>query len=171
MPDASVATHKDLSERTLGVLLLLPAALLLMVIVVYPIATLFWNSLHSTDPANPQAGELFVGLDNYARAFADDRFWSSTLKTVLYVVVTVPGALLVGLGLALLPTGLLLGWKHHYQRYYKAKAAEKTRAISEQYPELVRAWGGVAVLNNVATVQGLLDSLDRMSSRVMETEA
>jgi serine/threonine protein kinase len=79
--------------------------------------------------------------------------------------------LLVGLGLALLPTGLLLGWKHHYQRYYKAKAAEKTRAISEQYPELVRAWGGVAVLNNVATVQGLLDSLDRMSSRVMETEA
>ncbi|HXX84867.1 MAG TPA: sugar ABC transporter permease [Casimicrobiaceae bacterium] len=121
MTDASAATHKDLSERTLGILLLLPAALLLLVIVVYPIATLFWNSLHSTDPVNPQAGELFVGLDNYARAFADDRFWNSTLKTVLYIVVTVPGALLVGLGLALLANqpfkmkwpvrlGLLLPW-------------------------------------------------------------
>ncbi len=57
-------------------LLLLPAALLLLVIVVYPIATLFWNSLHSVDHANPQAGELFVGVDNYARAFDDDRFWA-----------------------------------------------------------------------------------------------
>src|SRR5215813_13285857 len=121
MTDASAATHKDLSERALGILLLLPAALLLLLIVVYPIATLFWNSLHSTDPANPQAGELFVGLDNYARAFADDRFWNSTLKTVLYIVVTVPGALLLGLGLALLANqpfkmkwpvrlGLLLPW-------------------------------------------------------------
>jgi multiple sugar transport system permease protein len=121
MTDAPVTTHKDLSERTLGVLLLLPAALLLLVIVVYPIATLFWNSLHSVDQANPQTGEFFAGLDNYTRAFADDRFWSSTLHTVLYIVVTVPGSLLLGLGLALLANqpfkikwpvrlGLLLPW-------------------------------------------------------------
>ncbi|TMH29078.1 MAG: sugar ABC transporter permease [Betaproteobacteria bacterium] len=121
MTETSIVKHKDLSERTLGILLLLPAALLLLVIVVYPIATLFWNSLHSADPNNPQAEELFVGLDNYTRAFVDDRFWNSTLKTVLYVVVTVPGALLVGLGLALLANqpfrvkwpvrlGLLLPW-------------------------------------------------------------
>jgi multiple sugar transport system permease protein len=114
-------TPRDLSERALGTLLLLPAALLLLLIVVYPIATLFWNSLHSVDQANPQAGELFVGIDNYARAFADDRFWTSTLHTVLYVVVTVPGSLLIGLGLALLANkpfrvkwpvrlGLLLPW-------------------------------------------------------------
>ncbi len=121
MTDAPVTKHKDLSERALGALLLTPAALLLLLIVVYPIATLFWNSLHSVDQANPQAGEMFVGIDNYARAFADDRFWSSTLHTVLYIVVTVPGSLLVGLGLALLANkpfrikwpvrlGLLLPW-------------------------------------------------------------
>ena len=121
MTDAPVTKHKDLSERALGALLLAPAALLLLLIVVYPIATLFWNSLHSVDQANPQAGEMFVGIDNYARAFADDRFWSSTLHTVLYIVVTVPGSLLVGLGLALLANkpfrikwpvrlGLLLPW-------------------------------------------------------------
>ena len=67
MTETSIVKHKDLSERTLGILLLLPAALLLLVIVVYPIATLFWNSLHSADPNNPQAEELFVGLDNYTR--------------------------------------------------------------------------------------------------------
>lgn len=113
--------HRDLSERTLGALLLLPAALLLLLVVVYPIGTLFWTSLHSVDQANPQAGELFVGVDNYTRAFADDRFWQSTLHTVLFAVVTVPGALVVGLGLALLANnpfrikwpvrlGLLLPW-------------------------------------------------------------
>jgi multiple sugar transport system permease protein len=121
MTDAPVTTRKDLSERALGALLLAPAALLLLLIVVYPIATLFWNSLHSVDQANPQAGETFVGIDNYTRAFTDDRFWASTLHTVLYIVVTVPGSLLVGLGLALLANqpfkvkwpvrlGLLLPW-------------------------------------------------------------
>jgi multiple sugar transport system permease protein len=121
MTDAPITKHRDLSERALGALLLAPAALLLLLIVVYPIATLFWNSLHSVDQANPQAGETFVGIGNYTRAFADERFWNSTLHTVLYIVVTVPGALLVGLGLALLANrpfkvkwpvrlGLLLPW-------------------------------------------------------------
>ncbi len=121
-PDrAQAGAGKDLSEGALGVLLLLPAALLLLVIVVYPIATLFWNSLHTVDNANPAAGEVFVGFGNYARAFADDRFWQATWHTVGYILVTVPGALVVGLGLALLANqpfrikwpvrlGLLLPW-------------------------------------------------------------
>jgi multiple sugar transport system permease protein len=102
MNDAAVTKQKDMSEPMLGALLLLPAALLLLVIVVYPIATLFWTSLHSVDQANPQAGEQWVGIANYLRAFEDSRFWHSALQTVIYIVVTVPGALLVGLGLALL---------------------------------------------------------------------
>jgi len=121
------ATHapspvkRDLSERALGTLLLTPAALLLLVIVVYPIATLFWNSLHGVDNANPAAGEQWVGLKNYLNAFEDERFWNSTLHTVLYILVTVPASLVVGLGLALLANlpfrvkwpvrlGLLLPW-------------------------------------------------------------
>ncbi len=94
--------QKDMSEPMLGALLLLPAALLLLLIVVYPIATLFWTSLHGVDNANPAAGEHWVGLANYVRAFEDERFWHSTLQTAIYIVVTVPGALVVGLGLALL---------------------------------------------------------------------
>ena len=102
MNDAAVTKQKDMSEPMLGALLLLPAALLLLVVVVYPIGTLFWTSLHSIDNANPQAGEQWVGFANYLRAFDDSRFWHATLQTVIYIVVTVPGALVVGLGLALL---------------------------------------------------------------------
>lgn len=118
---ATPAGGRDLSERALGTLLLLPAALLLLAIVVYPIATLFWTSLTSVDQNLPLEGAKFVGLDNYLRAFDDSRFWHSTWNTVLYIVVTVPASLLVGLGLALLANqpfrikwpvrlGLLLPW-------------------------------------------------------------
>ena len=116
-----LVTRKDLSERALGTLLLLPAAALLLVIVIYPIATLFWNSLHAVDNANPAAAETFVAFANYTRAFDDGRFWHSSWNTILYAIVTVPGALIVGLGLALLANlpfrikwpvrlGLLLPW-------------------------------------------------------------
>jgi multiple sugar transport system permease protein len=121
MADSTFSLRKDLSEHALGALLLLPAAALLLVVVVYPIATLFWNSLHSVDLANPVAGESFVGLANYRRAVDDDRFWHSAWNTVLFIVITVPGALVLGLGLALLANlpfrikwpvrlGLLLPW-------------------------------------------------------------
>jgi multiple sugar transport system permease protein len=121
MNDAPVSQRKDLSECALGAVLLAPAAVLLLVIVVYPIATLFWNSLHSVDPNNPQAGEFWAGFANYTRAFDDDRFWHSSWNTILFIVVTVPGSLVVGLCLALLANnafkvkwpvrlGLLLPW-------------------------------------------------------------
>src|SRR5579862_5593095 len=112
---------RDLSERTLGFLLLAPAALLLLVIVVYPVADLVYSSFFTIHLAEPWLGEPFAGLDNYLRAFQDERFWQSVLHTLIYTVVTVPGALLVGLGLALLANlpfrrkwpvrlGLLLPW-------------------------------------------------------------
>jgi multiple sugar transport system permease protein len=117
----NVVVRRSLSERGLGFVLLAPAALLLLLIVVYPIATLVWNSFFDIHLAEPRKGEPFAGFDNYMRAFEDGRFWSSLAHTAIYVVVTVPGALLVGLGLALLANmpfrrkwlvrlGLLLPW-------------------------------------------------------------
>ena len=114
-------SRKSLSERGLGFALLAPAALLLLLIVVYPITALVWNSFFDIHLAEPWRGEPFVGIENYRRAFEDTRFWSSLGTTVIYTVFTVPGALLVGLGLALLANmpfrhkwpvrlGLLLPW-------------------------------------------------------------
>jgi multiple sugar transport system permease protein len=44
----------------------------------------------------------FVGLDNYRFALADPLFWNAVKNTMIITVVTVPGALVVGLGLAML---------------------------------------------------------------------
>ena len=92
---------RDPSERLLGALLLAPTFALLALIVAYPIGRLLWNSLFDlrlTGGGVPR----FIGLENYQLVFTDPDFWNATKNTLLITVVTVPGALLVGLGLALL---------------------------------------------------------------------
>ncbi len=93
---------RDPSEKTLGVLLLAPAFMLLALIVVYPIGKLIWNSFYDLRLSGGGGGIKFVGLDNYALVFKDPDFWNAATNTVLITLITVPGALVVGLGLAML---------------------------------------------------------------------
>ncbi len=92
---------RDPSEQTLAVLLLSPAALLLILIVVYPIAKLIYNSFFDMRLSG-RKGARFVGLENYALVLQDIDFWNAAGNTVLITLITVPGALIVGLGLAML---------------------------------------------------------------------
>ena len=98
-----LALHKlrDPSDRTLAVLLLAPAFLLLALIVAYPIGRLMVNSFFDIRLSGGQP-ERFVGLENYLLVFEDIDFWNATKNTVLITLITVPGALVVGLGLAML---------------------------------------------------------------------
>lgn len=96
-----LARASDPNERTLGVMLLAPAFLLLALIVVYPIGKLIWNSFF--DLRLSGGGTVkFVGWENYLLVLQDKDFWNATKNTVLITLITVPGALVVGLGLALL---------------------------------------------------------------------
>ena len=93
---------RDPSERLLGLLLLTPAFLLLALIVVYPIGKLIFNSFFDLRLSGGGGGLKFVGWENYALVLEDKAFWNATKNTVLITLITVPGALVVGLGLALL---------------------------------------------------------------------
>jgi multiple sugar transport system permease protein len=92
----------EVGETALAALLLAPAMALLGLLVLFPIGRLVWLSFHTLRLSEPWAGQPFVGLLNYQDLWADPRFWSSLGNTLLITLVTVPGALLVGLGLALL---------------------------------------------------------------------
>ncbi|MGJ4932103.1 carbohydrate ABC transporter permease [Bradyrhizobium sp. HKCCYLS2038] len=91
----------DPDDRTLAVLLLTPAALLLVVIIAYPVARLFYTSLFSLSLTSGLPAR-FVGLENYTLVMEDPVFWETTWNTLLITLITVPGALLAGLALALL---------------------------------------------------------------------
>ena len=93
---------RDPSERLLGLMLLTPAFLLLALIVVYPIGKLIFNSFFDLRLSGGGAGLKFVAWENYAMVLDDKAFWNATKNTLLITLITVPGALVVGLGLALL---------------------------------------------------------------------
>jgi multiple sugar transport system permease protein len=91
----------DPSERTLAVLLLMPTALLLSLIIVYPVCRLVWTSFQNLSLTSglPAA---FAGLENYSLMLEDPVFWETTWNTILITLITVPGALLLGMALALM---------------------------------------------------------------------
>lgn len=109
------------ADRRLGFALLAPAFLLLAAVVIYPIFELILTSFSENKLTEPWAARPWIGFDNYAKALGDARFWEAAFHTFLYIIVTVPGAVILGLGLALLANkpfkvkwpvrlGLLLPW-------------------------------------------------------------
>lgn len=91
----------DLNDKALAVLLLAPTAFLLALIIVYPVLKLGYTSFFNLSLTSGLPAE-FVGLDNYRLMISDPVFWETTWNTVLITLITVPGALVVGLALALL---------------------------------------------------------------------
>ena len=94
---AMLSKLKDPSEKTLAILLLTPAFLLLALIVVYPIGKLVYNSVFDIDKTG-----AYIGFVHYVDVWQDPQFWNATKNTLLITLITVPGALIAGLALALL---------------------------------------------------------------------
>lgn len=89
-------------RKTMAYLMVLPAIVIIVGVVFYPILDAFWLSLHAIDLRYPQQGEPFVGLKNYTDAFADPELWDSFRFTTLFAVISVSLELFVGMGIALL---------------------------------------------------------------------
>jgi raffinose/stachyose/melibiose transport system permease protein len=86
-----------------GYLWIIPALVLLLVFVYYPIVDNFRLSVFSWNAFSPQP--KFVGMANYERVFADPVFWTAMLNNVFYAVVSV----LFQVGIALVLAALLEG--------------------------------------------------------------
>jgi multiple sugar transport system permease protein len=85
-------------EGDLGLVLMLPGALLLVVFMAYPFFLGLWLSL--TDSTIGHAGR-FLGLRNFTGLLSDSIFRQTAQNTFVYALVTVPFKLVLGLGLAL----------------------------------------------------------------------
>src|SRR5438045_418787 len=89
----------DPDEATLGVLLLAPAAILLAVVIGYPVLRLIYTSFLELSLTSGMPAR-FAGLANFTAMIDDPVFWQATGNTILITLITVPGALVVGLALA-----------------------------------------------------------------------
>jgi len=86
------------SETRDGILFALPYLLVFSVFLLYPLLKGFYMSLFDWNAFNPSQSE-FILFENYVRMFQDPAFRKAVRATVVFVVLTVPT--LVGLGLAL----------------------------------------------------------------------
>ena len=87
------------SRNLLGFLFLLPAAVLLLLFLTYPLGLGIWLGL--TNATLGESGK-FIGIGNYISLARDDVFWLSVYNTLLYTVVASTVKFGLGLWLALL---------------------------------------------------------------------
>ena len=95
-------THRR--DGRAALLYLLPAAVVLLALMAYPIYQLVVISLY--DYGQPQASGAapleFLGLANYVTLLSDPRFWDVLVTTIVFAAFCVAGTLLVGTALAVL---------------------------------------------------------------------
>ncbi len=93
---------RELSDRALGLIMLAPMALVLLLLIGYPLVSSFILSLYRVNLANPEQGQPFVGLGNYWYAFQQADFWYAVGRTFTFTIESVALELVLGLLFAIL---------------------------------------------------------------------
>jgi multiple sugar transport system permease protein len=146
----------------------------LVLFLVFMILPLIVNTVLSFYSWNLLGTKAFIGIDNFKRVWADDRFWMAVKNTVIFAFISVPLVMIVGLCMALVlnqkiygklwlliafvsPTffgsvGILSTWKwifaSHPQalaNYYLVKLGILKQSIS-WFETTERAWGVVILV-------------------------
>ena len=100
-------SRKGLSDRSLALLLVLPAALLLVVFSIYPFLQAAFDSLFHIPLATRQG--TFVGLSNYVQVFHEESIQRAFGRTLLWTVSNIAVQTVLGLLIALLLNTRLYG--------------------------------------------------------------
>jgi multiple sugar transport system permease protein len=90
------------SPSVFAYLLLAPAVLTLAIVVLYPVLAGIDISFRRLDIYSPGTSRGPLTLANYARLFETTGFWQALRVSVVYVVISIGFALLIGFGTALL---------------------------------------------------------------------
>jgi len=95
---SSAGTSRDRSEAASGVAFVAPYLIVFSVLLVYPLFSGMWLSLHKADLFG---GSEYIGGENYTRLLHDEVFRQAVWNTVYFVLLTVPALTVIGLALAL----------------------------------------------------------------------
>ncbi|MDH3752928.1 MAG: sugar ABC transporter permease [Acidimicrobiia bacterium] len=100
-------SHALRRDTPLAAVLVLPALLILGVFVIYPLVRTAWLGFFLQDPFGRSA--RWVGLDQYQDVLTSDSFRNSISVTSVFVLLTVPTSLVLGVLLAALANQQLRG--------------------------------------------------------------
>lgn len=101
-------------QRIYAVLSVIPAALIIAAVKAYPIVSTIW---HSFTNWNGLYRSDFVGLENY-RTFISTGLFSKLLGNSLFLLISVPAQVLIGILVAVLLYEKTAGWKAFRSIFY-----------------------------------------------------
>jgi raffinose/stachyose/melibiose transport system permease protein len=93
IPENCGSTRPRAQRLALHYLYVLPAVLMFLVFIVYPILWVISESLHGNGNSRPG---VFVGLDHYRQVFQDPVFWRVLLNMFLWGLITIPVQMVIG---------------------------------------------------------------------------
>ncbi|MFV9427352.1 MULTISPECIES: carbohydrate ABC transporter permease [Rhodococcus] len=96
------------AERRLGLLLVAPAAIVMLAVTAYPVGYAVWLSLQRYDLRFPDE-RRFVGLSNYIAVLSDEFWWQAFIVTSLVTLVSVAIEFVLGLAIALVMHRTIVG--------------------------------------------------------------
>ncbi|MBO9588542.1 carbohydrate ABC transporter permease [Devosia sp.] len=82
-------------------LYVLPAIVVMLVVIAYPIYYTIDLSFFKTPPGLQLRDKIFVGVDNYGAILSSEVFWKVTLNTVIWTIASTMIAFVLGFGAAL----------------------------------------------------------------------
>jgi multiple sugar transport system permease protein len=94
-------------QQLTGLLVVLPALVLILGLIVYPVAYSIWLSLLEKHSFFPQ--QRFIGLENYIYLWGDEEFWTSLWLGVVYSFWTILFQLILGVVAALILNESFMG--------------------------------------------------------------
>src|SRR5918999_2109236 len=89
------------SSHRLAFYFVLPSLVFICVFTVYPVVESFRLSFYRSILTLPWLGQKMFGWENYTDLWTDPIAWQALQTTLIFVAVTVPAELLIGLGMAL----------------------------------------------------------------------
>ncbi|MGP4060377.1 carbohydrate ABC transporter permease [Halobacillus sp. H74] len=92
---------RETSDGKLAFILLLPSALLILLLIGYPMLSNFYISFFQQS-INPNLPSEFIGFENFSETLGDAEFYKSLGITLLYTLLVVAGSTALGLYVAIL---------------------------------------------------------------------
>ena len=89
-------------KKVFPYLFILPAIVLMVVVLIYPIMFSIHTMFYSWNYIQPGIPKTFIGFENFARACQDEVFWKSLGNTFSYSIASVSIAFILGFSLALI---------------------------------------------------------------------
>ena len=93
---------RAMANRLTPYMFMAPAAIIMAIALLYPLAYMVWGSFRAWDPSQTIGEAEFVGLKNYVTLLNDPNFLESLSVTLKFAFFVVTFEMLIGVGLALL---------------------------------------------------------------------